>query len=80
MLEREIETYLRMKSSLPLGRTVLIHGDDLIGIFDTDAEAVREGTRRFGLGPFLVRQVRVEEPVISNPALSQGILRAPSSY
>ena len=63
MLEREIETYLRTKSTLPLGRIVLIHGDELIGVFDTDAEAVREGTRRFGREPFLVRQVRAEEPV-----------------
>jgi len=80
MFEREIATYLRMKSGLPFGRVVLIHGEDLIGVFDSDAEAVREGTRRFGREPFLVRQVRAEEPVISNPALDLGILRAPAAY
>jgi len=80
MFEREIEVYFKLKNDLPLGRVVLIHDSDLIGVFDTDAEAVREGTRRFGREPFLVRQVRAVEPVMSNPALDLGILRAPSAH
>jgi len=55
----------------------LINDTDLIGVFDTDAEAVREGTRRFGRELFLVRQVRDEEPIFSNPALDLGILQGP---
>ncbi len=80
MFERELAVYATVKDKLPLGRIALIHGDDLIGVFDTDAEAVREGTRRFGRELFLVRQVRAEEPIISNPALDLGILRAPSAH
>lgn len=80
MFEREIAVYSKVKSQLPLGQFALIHGDDLIGVFATDAEAVTEGTRRFGRESFLVRQVRTVEPVLSNPALSLGTLRAPSTY
>ena len=80
MFEKELEVYYKAKSTLPLGRFVLIHGDELVGVFDTDAEALVEGARRFGREAFLVRQVRDEEPIISNPALSLGILRASSAY
>jgi len=80
MFEREIAVYSKLKSTLPLGQFALIRGDELIGVFANDAEAVTEGVRRFGLESFLVRQVRTEEPVVSIPSLSLGILRAPSSY
>ncbi|HEX4960516.1 MAG TPA: hypothetical protein VF173_06735 [Thermoanaerobaculia bacterium] len=80
MFEKEIAVYSKIKSKLPLGQFVLIHGDELIGVFATDAEAVTAGARRFGLEPYLVRQVRSEESAISNPALSLGILRASSTY
>ena len=80
MFEKELAIYYKAKSTLPLGRFVLIHGDELVGVFDTDAEALVEGARRFGREAFLVRQVRDEEPIFFNPALSLGILRAPSAY
>ncbi len=80
MFEKELEVYFDLKSRLTLGRFVLIHGDKLIGIFDADVEALVEGTRRFGRESFLVREVRKEEPVFFNPALSLGILRASSTY
>ncbi len=67
MFEREIAVYSKIKNRLPLGQFALIQGDELIGVFANDAEAVTEGVRRFGLEPFLVRQVRSEEPVISIP-------------
>lgn len=76
MLERELETYQRVRDQLPIGQVVLIHGDELAGVFGTTTEALAEGARRFGRGPFLVRPVSSEEPIVSNPALSLGILRA----
>jgi hypothetical protein len=68
MFEKELEVYYSVKNELPLGRFVLIHGADLIGVFDTDAQAVAEGARRFGRESFLVRQVREEEPIIFIPS------------
>jgi hypothetical protein len=40
-----------------LGQVVLIKGDDVIGFYPSLEEAFREGTSRFGLEPFLVRQI-----------------------
>lgn len=58
------------------GRFVLIKDQEVIGAFNTIQEALTEGTRRFGLNSFLVRQVGVPVQGISVPALALGILRA----
>jgi len=76
MLEQKTQLYERVKAALPAGHFVLIHGDELIGIYEDEAQATSEGARRFGREPFLVRQVREDEPVVSNPGLDLGILRA----
>lgn len=56
---------------------LLIKGRELIGIFDTQTEAVDEGIRLFCAGPFLVRKAGESAPVLSNPALALGVpLRA----
>jgi len=63
-----------------LGKFVVIRDDELIGTFNTIEDALAEGARRFGLTPFLVRQVtNAEEKEINIPALTLGILRADSS-
>lgn len=40
-----------------LGQVVLVKGDDVIGFYPSLEQAFREGTLRFGLEPFLVRQI-----------------------
>lgn len=40
-----------------LGQVVLVKGDDVIGFYPSLEQAFREGTSRFGLEPFLVRQI-----------------------
>lgn len=40
------------------GLYVLIQGSDVCGFFEDYVEAVREGYARFGIAPFLVKQVR----------------------
>lgn len=40
-----------------MGQFVLIKGDAVIGFFPTLEHAFRAGTGRFGLEPFLVRQI-----------------------
>ncbi len=64
-LERELETY---KAKLPElaskeGKFVLIQGDQLVDVFDTYADAIKEGYAKFGLNPFLVKQIQVVERV-----------------
>ena len=79
MLEQELKSYEHMKDTLPVGQFVVIHGGELVGLYGTEAQAMSEGTRRFGREPFLVRQVGNPGSVLSNPALSLGILRALST-
>ncbi len=62
------------------GRIVLVRGRELIGVFNTDDEAIAEGARRFGLTPFLVRIVELSEPEVMIPALTLGIPFANPAY
>jgi hypothetical protein len=64
-LDKEIAAYGRMKADLEkhhLGKFVLIYGEQLVGAYDTEDAVIREGLRRFGSDPFLVRKVG-EEPM-----------------
>jgi hypothetical protein len=60
ILEREMATY---RAKLPellekdAGRYVLIHGDDVIGVWDTKDEALHEGLERWLFEPYLVKQI-----------------------
>ena len=59
LLKAEMAYYDEHATELLLtypNRFVLIHGDELIGTFESHAEAVREGVGRYGQGPFLVRR------------------------
>ena len=56
-------------------RFLLIHGAEVIGDFERHAEAVGEGVRRFGRGPFLVRRTGDQGPELTAPALALGILQ-----
>lgn len=83
MLEKERQYFLEHRAELlswHLGKVVLIKDEELIGAFNTIEEALAEGARRFGLTPFLVREVSAaEEKEINIPALTLGLLRADSS-
>ena len=56
-IAEEIATYRSQLSELLAyeGQFVLIKGDKVIGFFDDASEAIREGYRRFGIVPFLVK-------------------------
>lgn len=60
------------------GKFVLVKGEALIGVFDSDTTAVSEGIQRFGLESFLVRSVLEKEEAIHIPALMFGLLHANS--
>jgi hypothetical protein len=45
------------------GKYVLIRGDDLEGVFDTQEDALNAGYDKFGLTPFFVHQIWAVEPV-----------------
>ena len=63
-LERELETY---KAKLPElkaseGKFVLIKGDQVIDVYSSYEDAIKEGHAKFHLEPFLVKQIESMKP------------------
>jgi hypothetical protein len=59
-LQHEIDAYQRMESDLKAnydGRWVVVHDGKLVESFDSFETAADEAVKRFGRGPFLIRQV-----------------------
>lgn len=84
MLEKERKFYDEKRAELVsqhLGKFVLIKAEELVGVYNKIEEALSEGARRFGMQPFLVRQIsETSETEINIPALTLGILRADSTH
>jgi hypothetical protein len=79
-LEQELATLDREKDRLEKehrGKFALIRGDEVIGTFDTFDAAAEEALRRFGQGPYLIRQIG-EESMSLPPALAYGLMYAGS--
>ena len=77
LLVEETEFYAHHKEKLVHehpSRHLLIKGSELIGSYPTADQAVGEGVRRYGTGPFLVRLAGEDTPVVSAPALTLGLL------
>jgi hypothetical protein len=66
VLDRELETYEKNRERLLSeyeGKYVLIHGDEVVGAYDTELDAIRLGYQKFGNVPMLVKRVvEVETP------------------
>ena len=64
-LEQELATYnAKLESLLPNeGRFVLIHGDEVVGIFDSYSDALSHAYGQFGVEPFLVRKISSIETI-----------------
>jgi hypothetical protein len=66
LLESEIQTYEKNRERLlgeAEGKFVLIRDDEVVGVFESKADAISQGYRQFGNVPFLVKQiVRIEVP------------------
>lgn len=77
MLEKERAFF---KANLPKwlkdskGRTALIKGESLIGMFDNEEAAISEGARLYGNTPFLVRRIQEDRGDVLIPSLTFGIL------
>lgn len=39
------------------GKWVVFHGEERVGIFDAFEAAAREAVKRFGRGPYLIREI-----------------------
>ena len=59
-LKDEIAAYERMRSDLETdhnGQWIVMCGERLVGAYDDFQKAAAEAVRRFGRGPYLIRQV-----------------------
>ena len=66
-LEREIRAYEARRDELErvhMGKFIVIHGEDLVGAWDTLDAAAEEAVRQFGRGPYLIRQVGAPPTVL----------------
>ena len=60
VLQRELAAYEGMRAELEAQYTdewVVVHGDELAGVYANFRDAAREAGKRFGYGPYLIRQV-----------------------
>ncbi|MBU2807573.1 hypothetical protein HF285_04660 [Acidithiobacillus ferrooxidans F221] len=64
-LERELATYEQMLPTLLAdeGKYAVIHADDLIGIYESYADALKTGYERCGVDPFLVKRISQQEQI-----------------
>ncbi len=64
--EREIATYLRELPRLleegQAGRHVLVKGDEVLSVWDTQSDAIQAGRDRFGLEPIFVKTIDPRDP------------------
>jgi hypothetical protein len=67
ILEKELATYEANRADLVAqarGKYALVKDDKVVGVFDTDRDAVHQGYDRFGLTPFLVKEiVEIDTPL-----------------
>ena len=65
-LKKELQTYESNRAELIgkyEGKFALIRGEEVSDVFDTKTDAIRQGYKKFGLVPFLVKQiVEIEIP------------------
>ncbi len=67
VLETELKTYEQHREDLlgrHEGKYVLIHGEQLVGTFESETDAINVGYDHFGNVPILVKKIeRVEIPI-----------------
>lgn len=65
-LERELETYTQKLPELLAdeGKFVLIRGNDVAGIYTSYEDAIGAGYEKFGLTPFMVKQIHAVEQIL----------------
>ena len=73
VLDREIAVYTKMRDQLEadhFGEWAVVYQDEFVGTYENFEDAVRVAVRRFGRGPYLIREVGAGPKVIHIPALS----------
>jgi len=78
-LENEIAFFEKNRDAWAeqhLMEVALVKDETLVDIFGSADEAMAEGARRFGRGPYLVRTILLIPQEVTIPALTMGLLNA----
>jgi hypothetical protein len=64
-LEKELEAYRKKLPELKdsEGKFALVRGDKVVDVFNTYEDALKSGYQKFGLEPFMVKQISAIEQV-----------------
>lgn len=68
-VNEEIAAYVKLQPELEskhMGRWVLLHDRELIAVYESFEAAAEDAVKRFGRGPYLIRQVGA--PAVTLPA------------
>jgi hypothetical protein len=68
-IDEEIAVFDRLRQTLEsehMGKWVLIHDGEVIAFYESSEDAANDAVRRFGRGPYLIRQIGA--PPMSLPA------------
>jgi hypothetical protein len=71
-LEKEIAAFESSQQQLErdhLGKWVVIHEQEVVGIFDNFDAAASDAVRKFGHGPYLIRQIGAPPMVMPASAM-----------
>ena len=63
-LEKELDTFKRKLPELKAeneGKFALVHQDEVVDVFSSYDDAIKAGYAKFGLTPFLVKQIHAVE-------------------
>ncbi len=71
-LQREIDAYDRMRDHLEtehFRKWVVVYDEEFIAAYESFEDAAIDAVKRFGRGPYLIRQVAAPPTVISIPTV-----------
>ena len=67
LLDAELQTYEKNRESLlgsADGKFVLIKGEQVVGVYESEMDAINQGYRQLGHVPFLVKQIlKIDTPL-----------------
>jgi len=65
-LEKENETFTKLLPELKEheGKFALIHREELVDLYVSYDDALKEGYKRFGLTPFMVKQISASQQIL----------------
>ena len=75
-LEKEIAFFEQHRANLvneANGKYALVKGESLVGIFETQDEAIRAGYRSFGNQPFLVKHIVLADIPLNFTSFHVGV-------